>query len=127
MWTYDQRTGALKHDGVFIDRGYAGFAAGRNNPELQGVKSFGPLPRGVYRIGNPYDSGSVGPFALRLTPDAANEMFGRDSFRIHGDSIDSPGSASRGCIVLPLVTRKKIAASGDRELHVVNDQEELKA
>jgi hypothetical protein len=120
-WTYFQKTGAIYYGDTFVDRGYSGHGDGKNNPSMQGVKNFGPIPAGVYRIGNLRNSQSVGPDVMDLTPDAANEMFGRDCFRIHGDSIKEPGTASHGCIVLPLITRRKIAASGDRELVVVGD------
>ena len=121
-WTYEQKTGALRHDGVFIDRGYAGSGKGVNNPAMQDVPNVGPLPCGVYRIGDPYYSSNVGPYALKLAPDAANVMFGRSEFRIHGDSIEKPGTASHGCIVLPRKTREEIVKSGDRELHVVSGE-----
>jgi len=119
-WTYEQKTGALRHNGVLIDTGYAGNGRGKNAPELQAVADVGPLPRGVYRIGDPYHSHECGPVTLRLTPDAANEMFGRTLFRIHGD--DGSGDASHGCIVLTRLTREKIAASGDRELQVIEGE-----
>lgn len=40
-------------------------------------------------------------------------------FRIHGDSIRAPGTASHGCIILPRAIRDRIWASGDRALQVV--------
>ena len=64
-------------------------------------------------------AGPHGPFVLRLTPAPTNEMFGRDGFLIHGDSIEHPGSASHGCIILPRAIREAIAKSDDDTLHVV--------
>lgn len=102
--------------------GYSGFEAGKNNPALQNVANVGPIPQGRYTIGKPecVDSpGPHGPFVMRLTPDAANQMFGRDGFLIHGDSIVKPGTASHGCIIMGRLIRNAIAASGDHDLTVV--------
>ena len=126
MWTYAQRSGALyAPSGELVARGYAGHGAGLNMPSLQHVKNVGPLPCGLYTIGEPYKSSSHGPFVLRLTPSATNEMFGRAGFLIHGDSIHAPGSASNGCIILPRVTRERIAASSDTQLHVIADPQTI--
>jgi hypothetical protein len=38
---------------------------------------------------------------------------------IHGDSINHPGDASEGCVVLSRAVRQTIAASGDTDLEVV--------
>jgi hypothetical protein len=46
-------------------------------------------------------------------------MFGRTGFLIHGDSLQHPGRASNGCIILPRPIRDRIAASGDDQLTVV--------
>jgi hypothetical protein len=43
-----------------------------------------------------------------LTPDG-HEAHGRTEFLIHGDSVDAPGTASEGCIILSPAIRKKIA------------------
>ena len=59
------------------------------------------------------------PFSLRLTPDPANDMCGRDGFLIHGDSIAHPGTASQGCIILNRLQREHIAASPVKLLRVV--------
>ena len=47
-WTYEQSTGILKHNGVFIISGYAGFGEGKNKSSMQCVSNVGPLPRGKY-------------------------------------------------------------------------------
>jgi hypothetical protein len=52
-------------------------------------------------------------------PDPGTETFGRGEFRIHGDSIAHPGTASHGCIILPRAVRDAIWRSGDRALEVV--------
>jgi hypothetical protein len=122
MWTYKQSNGELSRDGVAAGDGYSGFEIGRNNPAMQDQQNVGPIPQGSYSIGAPecVDSpGPHGPFVLRLTPDPANQMFGRDGFLIYGDSIVQPGRASQGCIIMGRIIREKIAASGDTALTVV--------
>ncbi len=119
-WTFEQKTGRYLHNGTYIATGYAGREAGKNNPDMQNVKGIGPLPVGWYTFQTPADSDTVGKYAMRLVPDAANEMFGRNSFFEHGDSISEPGSASHGCIVLPRSVREETWNSGDHRLEVVS-------
>ena len=122
MWTYEQSTGQLFHNGVFHGAGYAGNGAGLNNPAMQDVSCVGPLPRGRYRIvGPPYDSPKVGKCVLNLEPDPGNEMFGRSAFRMHGERLPPapPKEASEGCIVQARDVRVRVWASGDRDLEVV--------
>ncbi|HEU5411778.1 MAG TPA: tlde1 domain-containing protein [Candidatus Acidoferrales bacterium] len=121
MWLYEQSTGKLlSTESVFVACGYSGAGAGKNNPAMESVRELGPIPQGIYAIGAPFDSLEHGPFAMRLAPDAANEMFGRSGFLMHGDSREHPGCASRGCIILPLEARRAVAASADRELRVLS-------
>ena len=123
-WLWVQKTGQMFHNGDLLGTGYAGRYGGKNNPAMQDIKMTGPLPCGIYRIGDAYTHPHLGPLAMNLTPDAANQMFGRDSFRIHADSVDNPGMASEGCIVLNHGYRQAIAdavAQGDRALEVVAD------
>jgi hypothetical protein len=119
MWTYRQSTGDLLLNGKLVATGYSGRESGKNNPKMQDVSNTGPLPRGRYVIGAAYDSKSRGPQCIMLIPDAANQMFGRGDFRIHGDSIKSPGSASHGCIIMPRNVRDRIVASPDKVLEVI--------
>lgn len=125
MWRWDQSAGELSRDGKFVAKGYSGKGRGKNNPALQGMAGIGPLPAGRYRIVRRYDSARVGPYALALDPvDAVpgndrHEPTGRSAFRIHGDSVRQPGTASRGCIILPRAVRERIWTSGDRDLEVV--------
>jgi Protein of unknown function (DUF2778) len=123
MWTYEQRTGVLRHNGEAVGTGYAGIdtvtVQGKNNPEAQDVPDVGPLPVGFYAIGPAHKEPILGAVAMRLTPDPANQMFGRGGFFIHADAIQHPGFASHGCIVLCLALRNLIAASGDTDLQVV--------
>lgn len=120
MWTYDQSTGRLiSREGERIGEGYSGAPTARNNPTKENVHNVGPIPRGTYEIGKPVDTVTHGPFVLRLSPIQDNEMYGRDGFLIHGDSVVEPGTASTGCIILPREVRETIWMSGDRWLEVV--------
>jgi hypothetical protein len=135
MWIYVQRSGNLYDPGGnFVETGYAGIGSSKNNPDNQCVIEKGPLPRGTYTIGAPIDGqqiktgedirpDSVGPFALPLNPDAGNDMCDpkRTGFFIHGDSIDHPGEASNGCIIMSKATRQNIVNSGDTSLQVQAD------
>jgi hypothetical protein len=117
---YEQLTGKISTDiGTLFGQGYSGHGEGKNNPDMQNVKMVGPIPKGIYYIGEPYNSQKTGPFTLPLTPDPSNEMFGRDAFLIHGDSISEPGTASNGCIILPRSIRKMIYNCTDKTLKVI--------
>jgi hypothetical protein len=120
---YEQSTGKMKRNGTLVGLGYSGNGAGKNNALAQDIPNVGPIPQGIYAIGAPYNSVKHGPFALPLAPDAANLMFGRSGFLCHGDSIESPGCASEGCIIMPKATREAMWNSGDRELEVIAGDE----
>jgi hypothetical protein len=118
MWTYSQGTGKLfDPQGNHVATGYSGKGPGKNNCEMQHVRNVGPIPQGIYTIGQAYNSAKVGPFALPLTPDPKNNMFGRSAFLIHGDN--KTGTASEGCIILGRMIRDKISYSVDRVLKVI--------
>ena len=120
-WTFEQATGYwINPAGDHVATAYAGRDAGKNNPDMQNVKGIGPLPRGIYTAGEPHQDPVVGAYALRLTPDASNNMFGRNSFFLHGDSVEHPGLASHGCIVLPRPLREAFWASGDHTIEVTH-------
>ena len=107
-WTYEQATGNLISPlGIKVATGYAGGNCG-NNPE--GVNNPDAQDQ---------DSPKLGPFALVLEPDPANEMFGRGDFRMHGDSITHPGCASEGCVIMPRNIRENVWASNDHVINVV--------
>lgn len=124
MWVYEQATGRLSHNGELIGMGYSGFGPDENVPEDQNVEGLGPIPQGLYTIGEPIDTETHGPFVLPLTPDAADEEFGRSGFLIHGNNMEHPGQASHGCIVVARPIREAIAASGDNRLQVVEGRSE---
>lgn len=124
MWTYSQSSGVLLDpDGEIADTGYAGGNCGHNpeginNPDMQDVHAVGPLPQGVYSLGEPENSPHLGPFAIPLIPDPANEMFGRSGFFMHGDSVAKPGCASEGCIIMPRSVRQAVIARKDQMITV---------
>ena len=117
-WRWVQSTGQLSQDGQSQGFGYSGAGECKNDPAKQDVHNAGPIPRGIYTIGEPGDTNTHGPYVLHLTPDAGNEMCGRSGFLIHGDSVVNPGTASEGCIILPRKVRERIWQSGDRTLEV---------
>jgi Protein of unknown function (DUF2778) len=119
MWIWDQSAGTMSRGGALISRGYSGRGRGKNNPSMQAAVGVGPIPRGHWSITERYDSSNVGRFALKLEPVSGTNTFGRSAFRIHGDSIANPGTASHGCIILPRDIRTKIWASADHSLEVI--------
>lgn len=119
MWTWDQSAGELYRDGTLVSTGYAGAGRGKNNPSLQAAVGVGPIPRGDWAIGGPFNSPTTGPFTLMLAPMEGTDTCGRSAFRIHGDSIKNPGNASHGCVILPRHIRELIWQSKDRVLRVI--------
>lgn len=118
MWTYEQATGMLVHDGELVGVGYSGHGEGKNNADYENVPDVGPIPRGDYEIVEPRDTETHGPYVMPLAPTPSTETFGRDGFLIHGDSIEHPGQASLGCIILTREIRNRIWLSGDHVLAV---------
>lgn len=123
-WKWDQSAGELTRAGQLVSRGYSGNGRGKNNPSMQAAQGVGPIPAGKWKITELYDSANVGKYALKLFAvddklDDTHSPTGRGAFRIHGDSIKNPGTASHGCIILPRPIREMIWKSGDRDLEVV--------
>ena len=124
MSTFEQSTGKLfDASGKFLAKGYAGGNDGKNpegvnNPNMQDVKSIGPLPQGTYTFGVAVDHSTLGAFAIPLIPDSDNEMFGRGHFYMHGDTTPS-GNASEGCIIMPPAIRHQLYNSDDKTVIVV--------
>ena len=118
-YMFNQSTGELTDpSGAVVATGYAGGNCGknpegRNNPDMQAVKCIGPLPEGWYDLGEPVAQSHLGPFAIPLIPDPANDMLGRGDFYLHGDTTPS-GNASEGCIIMPRNIREAVKASGER-------------
>lgn len=116
-WIYNQSNGVLSHTGFLIGTGYSGKGVGRNNPTMEDVPEVGPIPTGVYTIGEPFTHPHAGPICMRLEPNEGDDMHGRSGFMLHGDNTSH--TASEGCIIMPRDVREKIAASSDKELVVV--------
>lgn len=139
MWTFHQSSGLIEDFKAFrYGVSYAGRGEGKNNPIMQDIHGgarwlngewapvdgltpddWGPLPCGIYVMNAPVETETHGPYVMWLTPDPANEMFGRSSFGVHGDSIEIPGMASEGCICSPRSVRQTMWMSGDRRLQVI--------
>src|ERR1700685_1463612 len=108
MWTYAQKSGDLLQDGQRVATGYSGIDNGKNNPAQQAVPNVGPIPQGEWEIvGPPISTLAHGPYVLSLQPSAQTNTFGRSGFLMHGDSIDAPGCASHGCIIMPRAVREQ--------------------
>ena len=74
----------------------------------------------MYTMKEPIDSAVHGKYAIPLVPDLENEMYGRDHFMLHGDSVVRPGFGSDGCIIQFYGTRVKMWESPDHRLQVVD-------
>ena len=85
---------------------------------MESMPFLGPIPKGLYTIGNPRNTSNRGPHVLDLIP-KGHTALGRTEFLIHGDNIKNPGKASEGCIIMLRLVREKIAKSGDKLLKVV--------
>jgi hypothetical protein len=126
MWKYRQSTGELFNAaGKLVSRGYSGKGRGKNNPALENMSGIGPLPHGLWKMIEHYDSHNVGPYAIKLDAvdvhpgNDRHDPSGRGAFRIHGDSIRAPGTASKGCLIFPRQVRVALWSSGDRLIEVV--------
>ena len=126
MWTFEITTGKFYDpSGSYVSTGYSGGNRGNNpegvdNPADEGIRNIGPLPQGLYTFGTPVDHSQLGPFAIPLIPDPANDMKGRGDFYVHGDLVNGPAhSASEGCVIQPRSSRDAAWASSDHRLQVM--------
>lgn len=118
-WIYRQDNGSMSHYGGIVGLGYSGIDDGLDNPAEQSVPNTGPIPVGVYDIGEAFSHPICGPVSMRLTPQEGTDTFGRGGFLIHGDNQAMNHTASHGCIILPRLIREAMAASEDKVLTVV--------
>lgn len=129
MWTFEIATGrVLDKEGQELGHAYSGYddgdgvpepGEGKNDPAAQHLRGVGPIPVGMWVIGEPFFHPHAGPYVMRLTPVSGTETYGRSGFLIHGDSKAKPGSGSHGCIVMSREMRMKIWESGDHLLSVI--------
>lgn len=120
MWTYHIRSGRMDENGNLRSEAcYSGRGACKNDPSKCGVVMEGPIPTGKYRIGMAYKHDHLGPVVMNLDPLPGTDTHGRSLFRIHGDSVSSPGNASHGCLIAPRSLREAINFSNDKVLEVV--------
>jgi len=111
QFLYVQSTGAIyRPDGSWLADGYSGRAQGLDNPEMEAVISTGPIPTGIYTLGDVNDE--KGPYTIRLIPASANDMHGRSGFLIHGDNKEVNHTASEGCIIMPRLARIELSSGG---------------
>lgn len=105
---------------IMYKGGWSGNGQGKNNPDMEGVRNKGPIPRGRYTIGVPYDSRNVGPFSLPLTPHL-HKALDRTHFRCHGAALDpaKQGQESDGCMIMPRDVRQAMHKSDDKILDVI--------
>lgn len=121
MLRYSQKDGDIWLDGHYEGRGYSGRADGRNNPDMEHVRSTGPIPKGKWKIGEAFDHKLLGPCCFRLTP-VGHTAHGRSAFLIHGDN--KINDASEGCIVAGRTIRHRIRDDKETELDVVRSDDE---
>lgn len=108
--TYSQTTGEIEGaDGSLIALGWAGSGVGKNAPTMQGVRTVGPLPQGLYVVGVWCDHPRLGKMVAPLTQ-IEGETFNRSDFWIHGPSRKAGryGQESLGCIIVPFAGRVKV-------------------
>ncbi len=120
-WRFERYTGQLfSPSGNLFGIGYSGRDSGMNTPQYENVHDVGPIPKGVWDIGEFFDDpGGKGPCVAHLTPEPGFETFGRDGFMIHGDNSERNHTASEGCIILGPQQRLAISCSADKKLVVV--------
>jgi len=127
MLTYSQSTGIMTRNGEEIARGWAGNDSrpkvnpdrvhGYNNPDAQNLHCIGPLPQGLYKIGEWGVHPELGAHSAPLTQ-VSGETYGRSGFYIHGPGAD-PANSSEGCIVIPHDPRLAVEATGETLVQVI--------
>lgn len=95
-----------------VGTGYSGHDKGLNNPDMQDIPDFGPIPEGRWMVGVFGEHPHLGPVAASLAPTTGTETFGRSGFFVHGDGQACNQSSSHGCIVLARNLREMIRDSG---------------
>lgn len=109
---YSQSSGIMyledhERNRVQLARGYSGHGTAINDPDCEGQPGRGPIPRGVWKVGDQFNSERTGPLVLPLTP-VGHDAYHRSGFQIHGDNKHGDRTASTGCIILPRHIRQTI-------------------
>jgi hypothetical protein len=121
-YTFDRQAGAFTApDGTLLCRdAYSGHGPGLDNPDMEAVSNVGPIPAGLWLVGDPMDPPDhLGPLAMPLTPAPGTDPKGRVDLFIHGNNAAMNHSASDGCVILPRNVRAAVAGGADRELIVI--------
>jgi RHS repeat-associated protein len=92
---------------------YAGTAEHSNVVASETLVRQGPVPAGIYELSVDTNTANnnLGGARMRLTPLGDTEMFGRDGFLIHADSVANPGTGSQGCIIVPRAMRVEMTSN----------------
>jgi len=120
IWAYYQSTGELWRDGKLVAKGYSGAPGHVNATASEGIRNYGPIPRGRWRMFYVYQRHArLGAYAIALKPEGHTAL-GRSDFMVHADSVRRPGTASQGCIIMPNAVRVAMAGcvgkGGDGEV-----------
>jgi hypothetical protein len=125
-WFCVQNSGRLSDENGFVTEGYSGFGVGKNNPAFEEVPDVGPIPAGDYDVGEALDHPELGPVAVPLIARPGTDTHGREGFFVHGDSIQHPGEASHGCVIIEPRSVRERLQEGDT-FTVVHDSSDLVA
>ena len=98
-------------DFSFESSASAGFENSSNNPYMQTIKDYGPIPFGKWKISSVKRRDLA---IFRLTPDEGVITGGRDGFLIHGSNENGPTESSEGCIILDPNSRKLLLQAFDK-------------
>lgn len=110
----------MTQNGVAKAVGYSGHGEGKNNPAMQSVHDVGPIPQGLWKMtALELETAEHGPYVIVLTPSPFTETFGRTGLLCHGDSVEHPGCASLGCVIMPHPVREEMWTSDDHFLKVI--------
>ena len=93
---------------IALARGYSGHGTSINDPDSEGFVGRGPIPRGVWKVGSPIDSRTMGKHCIPLSP-IGHDAHHRSGFYIHGDNNRGDRSASTGCIIMTSIRRAVMA------------------
>jgi hypothetical protein len=111
-YTFNRRASIFTApDGIVMyNDAYSGHGPGLNNPDMETVHNVGPIPAGLWLIGDPLNPpDKLGPLAMPLTPAPGTDPKGRVALFIHGDKPAMNHTASDGCVILPRTVRAAVA------------------